>query len=61
MMVEEEGMMENLETMIAYCGITCTDCPAYIAGLEKVAAEWSKGFDAEITADARWNLRRAQV
>ncbi|MHA1996397.1 MAG: DUF3795 domain-containing protein [Candidatus Hodarchaeales archaeon] len=37
-------------TEIAYCGLTCTECPAYIAKLtndqnirEKTAMEWSKG------------------
>jgi len=55
--------MNTEETMIAYCGITCTDCAAYIAtnaddpaGLEKVAADWSKGLNAELTAaDCRCN------
>ena len=38
-----------MEKMIAYCGIVCTECPAYIATQkdddnerEKVAQEWSK-------------------
>lgn len=56
-------MEERKETMIAYCGITCTDCAAYIAtqaddlaGLERIASEWSKGFNAKLTAeDCRCN------
>jgi hypothetical protein len=45
------------EKMIAYCGLVCTKCPAYIAtqagdqeGLERVAAQWSKEFHAKFTA-----------
>lgn len=41
--------------MIAYCGINCTECPAYIATVnsdnakrEKTAKEWSKMFNADI-------------
>lgn len=48
-----------METMIAYCGLDCVKCPAYIAtqaddraALEKVAAEWRKAFDPHITADS---------
>ena len=45
---------------IAYCGLACDDCPAFIAtqaddraALEEVAAKWSEQFNApEITADA---------
>lgn len=47
-----------MEKMIAYCGLVCTECPAYIATqandreqLEKVAAEWSKGYNTILTAD----------
>jgi len=39
--------------MIAYCGLVCTDCPAYIAtqaddrqALERVAAQWREEFNA---------------
>jgi len=47
-----------MDKMIAYCGLTCTECPAYIAtqsnsqeALEKVAAQWREQFKApEITA-----------
>jgi hypothetical protein len=46
--------------IIAYCGLNCGGCPAYIAtqaddrgGLERVAAEWREQFNSpEITADS---------
>jgi hypothetical protein len=45
--------------MIAYCGLICTECPAYVAtqaddrqALETVAAEWRRQFsEPAITAD----------
>jgi hypothetical protein len=44
-----------MEKMIAFCGITCTDCDALIATQEnndakrrKIAADWSKDFGHEI-------------
>ncbi|MEA3238423.1 MAG: DUF3795 domain-containing protein [Candidatus Bipolaricaulota bacterium] len=47
-----------MEKMIAYCGLVCTECPAYIAtrnndqgALKKVAEQWSKEFNATLTAD----------
>jgi len=47
-----------MEKMIAYCGIVCTECPAYIAtqnddveGRQKVAEMWSQQFNAPVTAD----------
>ncbi|HDL85140.1 MAG TPA: DUF3795 domain-containing protein [Candidatus Acetothermia bacterium] len=50
--------MEKMEKMIAYCGLVCTECPAYIATqaddreqLVKVAAQWSVEYDATLTAD----------
>ncbi len=46
-----------MEKMIAYCGLICTDCPAYIAtqnddheALKKVAEQWSKEFNTTLTA-----------
>ena len=46
-----------MEKMLAYCGITCTECEAYkatqsgdTATLEKVAREWGEHFDASFTA-----------
>jgi hypothetical protein len=49
-----------MDKMIAYCGLTCTDCPAYKAtqandqaALEQVAAEWREMFNApQITAES---------
>jgi hypothetical protein len=48
-----------MDKIIAYCGLVCTDCPAYIAtqaddreALGRVAAEWRKEFNApEITVE----------
>jgi len=47
-----------MDKMIAYCGLMCTECPAYIAtqsnsqeALEKVAVQWREQFNVpEITA-----------
>jgi hypothetical protein len=49
-----------MDKMIAYCGLVCADCPAYIAtqaddraALEQVAAQWREAFNApDITADS---------
>ena len=45
------------EQMIAYCGLVCSECPAYVAtqandmeALERLAAQWSQEFNAEMTA-----------
>ncbi len=42
-----------MDTIIAYCGLVCSDCPAYIAtqagdddALERVAAQWRAEEDA---------------
>mgnify|MGYP001108265217 CR=1 FL=1 len=48
------------ERIVAYCGLVCTDCPAYRATqagdwdeLKKVAAQWSQEFDApNMTAES---------
>ncbi len=44
-----------MDEMIAYCGLTCTECPAYVATRDddddarrKIAAQWSKEFKAEL-------------
>lgn len=44
-----------MEKMIAYCGLDCGSCPAYLATIqdddkmrEETAANWSKEFKAEI-------------
>lgn len=49
-----------MDRIIAYCGLVCSECPAYVAtqandraALERVAAEWREAFNApEITADS---------
>ena len=45
------------ERIIAYCGITCSSCDAYLAtqtgdplALERVAAAWRVKFDPSMTA-----------
>jgi len=46
--------------MIAYCGLICTDCPAYIAtqagdreALERVAVQWRDEYDTpDLTVDS---------
>jgi hypothetical protein len=42
-----------MDQMLAYCGLVCTDCPAFIAtqaddqaALERVAAQWREEYDA---------------
>jgi hypothetical protein len=47
--------MADMQEMIAYCGITCSDCPAFLATMKdddnerkNVAASWSKEFNADI-------------
>jgi len=44
--------------MISYCGLDCSQCPAYLAtrsgdreALERVAADWSKQFDVEVPVE----------
>lgn len=49
-----------MDTIIAYCGLVCTDCPANVAtqagdraALERVAAQWRQEFNApNITVDS---------
>ena len=50
--------MGNSISKIAFCGLDCMKCPAYMATLsgykyskEKIAQEWSKVFDADIDPD----------
>jgi hypothetical protein len=56
-----KGKRGNLmDKIVAYCGLVCTGCPAYVAtqaddraALEKVAAEWRQALNSpEITADS---------
>ncbi|HSJ57206.1 MAG TPA: DUF3795 domain-containing protein [Anaerolineae bacterium] len=42
-----------MDRIIAYCGLACSDCPAYIAtqaddhaALERVAAQWREEYNA---------------
>lgn len=49
------------EKMIAYCGLTCTDCPGYHATragdrqlAQQTAALWSQEFGAEFSAADVW-------
>lgn len=52
--------VEIMEQMIAYCGLECTECPAYKAtqandrkALEAVAAQWREAFNlTDLTADS---------
>ena len=46
-----------MERMVAYCGLVCTDCDAYVAtqagdmdALEGMARKWSAEFGLELTA-----------
>ena len=49
-----------MDKIIAYCGLNCAVCPAYLAtqsndpaALERVAAEWRVAFNApDITAES---------
>jgi hypothetical protein len=52
--------ISEVETAIAYCGLVCSDCPAYVAtqaddraALEQVAAKWREEYDApDITVES---------
>ncbi|TEU16114.1 MAG: DUF3795 domain-containing protein [Anaerolineales bacterium] len=46
-----------MKRMFAYCGLVCSECPAYLAtqagdmaALEEVAARWSQEYGGSITA-----------
>jgi hypothetical protein len=49
-----------MDKIIAYCGLVCSDCPAYIAtqaddraALEQVAAQWREEYNApDITVES---------
>jgi hypothetical protein len=49
-----------MDKIIAYCGLVCSDCPAYIAtqaddraALEQVAAQWRKEYNVpDITVES---------
>jgi Protein of unknown function (DUF3795) len=43
--------MNQTDKIVAYCGIVCSDCPAYlatqsgeVAALERVAAQWQEEY-----------------
>ena len=45
-------------SQIAYCGLNCAECPAYLATLsgyeysrEKIAKEWSEIYNTDISSD----------
>ena len=47
--------------MIAYCGLTCTECPAYKATksndlklAKQTAEQWSKAYKMNVSADDVW-------
>ena len=46
-----------MENTVVYCGLVCSECPAYLAtqagdmaALEEVASQWSQAFGEPITA-----------
>ena len=51
---------DRMDRIVAYCGLVCSECPAYVATqandpdeLERVAAGWREQFDSpEITAES---------
>ncbi|MDP4091816.1 MAG: DUF3795 domain-containing protein [Bacillota bacterium] len=47
-----------MSEIIAYCGLLCNECPAYIATInnddelrKKTALEWGKAYNADIKAE----------
>ena len=49
------------EKMISYCGLICTDCPAYIATktsdedlARKTAQEWSQAYNTDVKVSDVW-------
>ena len=48
-----------MSTMVAYCGLICTECPAYLAtqkdddsARRKVAKEWSEMFKVDLKPES---------
>ena len=49
-----------MDKIIAYCGLNCSECPAYVAtqsgdpaALERVAAQWREAFNMpDLTAES---------
>ena len=55
------NMSDSNEKMIAYCGLICTECPAYEATklndlkkIEEVAALCSKEYNIEVKPESVW-------
>jgi len=51
----------NHHRMLAFCGLVCTECPAYLATqdnditkAQKVADEWSTTYHAQIKTEHVW-------
>lgn len=47
-----------MDKMIAFCGLVCTECPAFIAtqegdqeALKRVAAQWSQEYNASLAPE----------
>jgi len=47
--------------MIAYCGLTCTECPAYLATqandldkIKEIATAWAAEYKADVGPDDVW-------
>ena len=54
---EKEEKMNQLMNLTAYCGLSCAECPTYLATQkdddqerEKVAQQWSKAFNIPLKA-----------
>jgi len=50
-----------MEEIIAYCGIICSDCEAYLAtragdaeALARVAERWNREYDLDYSGDDMW-------
>ncbi len=50
-----EKEVNNMDKLVGFCGIVCTECPGYIATQKdddeqrkKIAEMWSKQFNADI-------------
>ncbi|MBN1883461.1 MAG: DUF3795 domain-containing protein [Deltaproteobacteria bacterium] len=50
-----------MDRMIAFCGLICTDCPAYqatqaddLAGAQETAALWSKEYGVNVQVEDVW-------
>jgi hypothetical protein len=55
-----ENPSEN-DRMVAYCGLVCTECPAFLATkagdaerIREIAQLWSETYNANVTPEAVW-------